>query len=29
MGVVPGKDYQIAYSGKHDTSALAGCGKNW
>ena len=22
MGVVPGKDYQIAYSGKHDTSAL-------
>ena len=22
MGVVPGKDYQIAFSGKHDTSAL-------
>ena len=22
MGVVPGKDYQIAYSGKHDNSAL-------
>jgi phosphonate transport system substrate-binding protein len=22
LGVVPGKDYQIAYSGKHDTSAL-------